>query len=62
MVTRIELLKRAEAVLIREEYKERIVWLRYLMTFDLVLIASSVTNFEAWVSDKISIDFINYIV
>lgn len=62
MATRIELLKRAEKVLIREEYKERIIWLRYLMTFDLVLIASSVTNFEAWVSDKISIDFINYIV
>jgi hypothetical protein len=62
MATKTELLKRAEAVLIREEYKERIVWLRYLMTFDLVLIASSVTNFEAWVSDKISIDFINYIL
>lgn len=62
MATKIELLKRAEAVLIREEYKERIIWLRYLMTFDLVIIASSVTNFEAWVSDKISIDFINYIV
>lgn len=62
MATRIELLKRAEAVLIREEYKERIIWLRYLMTFDLVLIASTVTNFEAWVSDKISIDFINYIM
>ncbi len=62
MATKIELLKRAEAVLIREEYKERIIWLRYLMTFDLVLIASSVTNFEAWVSDKISIDFINYIM
>ena len=62
MATKTELLKRAEAVLIREEYKERIIWLRYLMTFDLVLIASSVTNFEAWVSDKISIDFINYIM
>lgn len=62
MATRIELLKRAEKVLIKEEYKERIIWLRYLMTFDLVLIASTVTNFEAWVSDKISIDFINYIV
>lgn len=62
MATKTELLKRAEAVLIREEYKERIIWLRYLMTFDLVLIASSVTNFEAWVSDKISIDFINYIL
>lgn len=61
MATKIELLKRAEKVLIREEYKERIVWLRYLMTFDLILIASSVTNFEAWVRDKISIDFINYI-
>lgn len=62
MATKTELLKRAEAVLIREEYKERIVWLRYLMTFDLVLIASSVTNFETWVSDKISIDFTNYIL
>lgn len=57
----IGLLKRAEGLLIKEGYKERILWLAYLKGFNLQLIDSLVDDFERWVSDKISRDYISYI-
>jgi hypothetical protein len=57
----ISLLRRADNVLIKEGYKERILWLKYLKGFNLQLINSLVEDFEGWVRDKISRDYISYI-
>ena len=57
----ISLLKRADRVLIEEEYKERILWLKYLKSFNLQVVFSMVEDFEGWVRDKISLDYISYI-
>lgn len=60
MNTQLGLLQRVNALLEKKGYKERILWLKYLKGFNLVLIASMV-DFEAWVLDKMSQDFISYI-
>lgn len=57
----ISLIERAEKLLVKEGYKERILWLKYLKGFDLQLIDSLVEDFEGWVSDKISKDYIYYV-
>lgn len=61
MNTQFKLLQRANALLEKNGYKERILWLKYLKGFNLVFIASIVSDFEAWVLDKMSQDFISYI-
>lgn len=53
----IGLLKRAERLLIKEDYKERILWLKYLKSFNLQLV-DSLVDFEGWVKDKMSNDYI----
>lgn len=53
----ISLLKRAERLLIKEDYKERILWLKYLKSFNLQLI-DSLVDFDGWVKDKMSNDYI----
>jgi hypothetical protein len=57
----ISLLKRADNVLVKEGYKERILWLKYLKSFNLQTVFSMVEDFEGWVRDKISRDYISYI-
>lgn len=57
----IGLLKRADNVLVKEGYKERILWLKYLKSFNLQTVFSMVEDFEGWVRDKISRDYISYI-
>ena len=54
------LLKKAEKLLIKEGYKDRILWLKYLKGFNLQLIYSLVDDFEKWVKDKMSNDYIVY--
>ena len=61
VMSTISLLKRADRVLIEEEYKERILWLKYLKSFNLQVVFSMVEDFEGWVRDKISLDYISYI-
>lgn len=53
----ISLLKRAERLLIKEDYKERILWLKYLKSFNLQLV-DSLVDFDGWVKDKMSNDYI----
>lgn len=57
----ISLLRRADNVLIKEGYKERILWLKYLKSFNLQTVFSMVEDFEGWVRDKISLDYIYYV-